>query len=162
MHFWLRKPQKMAERKSKADLEKDKEYAKLLFTKDRLTQKEIAIKTGISERTIGVWVKDGGWEKLLKNFLLTREEQMSNLLDELAEINAYVKTLPEGKRFADSKLGDVRRKLVKDIKELETKAALPEIIAALKILLEFVRKMDLKDAQLLSKYCDALIKSLLR
>lgn len=152
----------MAERKTKADIEKLKEYAKLLFTKDKLTQKEIAEKTGISEKTIGKWVQENGWEKLLKNFLLTREEQMGNLLDELAEINAHIKGLPKGQRFADSKLGDVRRKLVKDIKELETKAALPEIIAALKILLEFTRKMDLKDAQLLSKYCDALIKSLLR
>lgn len=152
----------MAERKSKADIEKLKEYAKLLYTKDRLTQKEIAEKTGISEKTIGVWIKEYGWDKLLKNFLLTREEQMGNLLEELAEINAYIKTLPKGKQFADSKLGDVRRKLVKDIKELETKASLPEIIAALRILLDFIRKSDLKDAQLLSKYCDGLIKSLLK
>jgi len=152
----------MAERKSKADIEKLKEYAKLLYTKDKLTHKEIAEKTGISEKTIGTWIKDGGWDKLLKNFLLTREEQMGNLLDELTEINAYIKSLPEGFRFADSKLGDVRRKLVKDIKELETKAALPEVIAACKLLLDFTRKVDLKDAQLLSRYCDALIKSLLK
>ena len=64
--------------------------------------------------------------------------------------------------FNQRLLGDVRRKLVKDIKELETKASLPEIIAALKLLLDFTRKVDLKDAQLLSKYADALIKSLLK
>lgn len=156
------KSPEMAERKSKADLEKLKEYAKLLYTRDRLTQKEIAEKTDISEKTIGKWVSEGGWDKLLKNFLLTREEQMGMMLDELNEINAYIKGLPQGKRFADAKLGDVRRKLVKDIKELETKAALPEIIAALKILLDFIRKVNLQDAQLLSKYCDAVIKSLLR
>jgi hypothetical protein len=152
----------MAKRKSVAEIEQLKEYAKLLYTKDRLTNKEISEKTDISEKTIGKWAQDGGWDKLLKNFLLTREEQMGNMLDELAQINAYVKSLPVGKQFADSKLGDVRRKLVKDIKELETKASLPELIAACKVLLDFVRKADLKDAQLLSKYCDALIKSLLR
>ncbi|MDO3641968.1 helix-turn-helix domain-containing protein [Mucilaginibacter sp. L3T2-6] len=152
----------MAERKTKAQLERDRYNAQVLYTRERLTQKEIAEKTGVSEKTIGKWVVDGGWDKLQKNFLLTREEQMGMMLDELNEINAYIKSLPAGFRFADAKLGDVRRKLVKDIKELETKAALPEIIAALKILLDFIRKVNLQDAQLLSKYCDALIKSLLR
>jgi hypothetical protein len=53
----------------------------------------------------------------------------------------------------------VRRKLVKDIKELETKAALPEIIHACVQLLEFVRKIDLAKAQELSGLIDAFIKS---
>jgi len=152
----------MAKTRSKADLEKLKDYAKILFVKDKLTQKEIAQKTEVSEKTISKWVEDGRWAKLQKNFILTREEAMGDLLNELVEINAFIKRMPEGSRFADAKLGDVRRKLVKDIKELETKASLPEIIAALKLLLDFTRKVDLKDAQLLSKYADALIKSLLK
>ncbi len=151
------------QRLTKEQIEQRKNHAKVLFTREGITtNKDLAERVGISEKTIGKWINEEGWQKLQKNFLLTRDEQMSNLLDELAAMNAYIKLKPEGLRFADSKEGDARRKLVMDIKDLETKASLPEVIAACKLLLDFIRKIDLKDAQLLSKYCDALIKSLLR
>jgi DNA-binding XRE family transcriptional regulator len=140
-------------------LKQKKDFARILITKEKLTQKEAAKRVGVSTVTMNKWFKEGQWDKLGKNFLLTREEQMANLLDELVEINQFIKNQPEGYRFADSKLGDVRRKLVKDIKELETKAALPEIIHACTGLLEFVRKTDLTVAQELSSYVDAFIKS---
>ena len=151
----------MAKNRSKEETERLKDYAKTLFTQDRLSQKEVAIKSGISEATISKWVVAGNWSKLQRNFLLTREEQMANLLDELAELNAHIKKKAEGLRFADSKEGDVRRKLIRDIKDLETKASLPEVIASCKGLLDFVRKIDLATAQSFSKLIDGYIKSLL-
>jgi hypothetical protein len=151
----------MPERLTKAQLQRAKDHAKILYIKDKMPQKEISVSTGISEKTISKWVVEGKWEKERKNFVLTRQEQMGNLLDELTEINNYIKTLPEGRRFADSKLGDVRRKLIKDIKELETKASKPEAISACIALLEFIRKVDLKVAQDLGFYINAFIKSLL-
>lgn len=140
-------------------IKQKKDYAKVLITKEKLTQKEAAERVGVSTVTMNKWFKEGQWDKLQKNFLLTREEQMGLLLNELSAINEHIQTFPEGQRFADSKLGDVRRKLVKDIKELETKAALPEIIHACTGLLEFIRKVDLEKAQELSTYVDAFIKS---
>jgi DNA-binding XRE family transcriptional regulator len=157
----LRKPRNMAKKLSKNDIEKAKGYAKILYIKDKLMQKEIAEKTGISEKTICKWVADGHWEKERKNFLLTRQEQMVNLLDELTEINAFIKRLPAGLRFADSKMGDVRRKLIKDIKELETSSSKPEAISACIALLEFIRKVDFEKAKELSRYIDGFIKSIL-
>jgi len=136
-----------------------KDWAKTLITKERLNQKEAAAKVGVSPQTMSKWYKEENWEKLQRNFLLTRSEQMAKMLDELTEINEHIQTFPEGKRFADSKLGDVRRKLVKDIKELETKAALPEVIHSCIQLLEFVRKIDLAKAQELIGLIDAFIKS---
>lgn len=150
---------------TKEEIESRKDHVKILYTKENITtQKELALRVGISEKTIGKWVSEEReqWDKLKKNLLLTREEQMLNLYDELTEINAHIKDLPEGSRFADSKLGDVRRKLVKDIKELETKAALPEMIHSCMALLNFIRQADLKIAQDLSKWVDAFIKSQLR
>lgn len=146
-------------KRTKKELERLKNHAQLLITREGLTQKEAATRTGISTTTINKWYNEGEWSKLQKNFLLTREEQMANLLNELVAINEHILAKPEGERFADSKLGDVRRKLVKDIKELETKAALPEIIHACTGLLEFIRKVDLDKAQELSKYVDGFIKS---
>lgn len=135
------------------------DWAKTLIVKDGFTQKEASEKVGLSAQTINKYYLEENWSKFERNFLATREEQMANLLDELVEINNYVKTQPEGQRFADSKLGDVRRKLVKDIKELETKASLPETIHACTGLMEFIRKIDLIKAQELAGYVDAYIKS---
>lgn len=157
----MRKPLIMAKKLTKSEIEKAKGYAKTLFINDKLSQKEIAIRTGISEKTIGKWVIDNNWEKERKNFVLTRQEQMSNLLDELTELNESIKKKPAGFRFADSKEGDVRRKLIKDIKELETSSSKPEAISACISLLEFIRKVDLLKAQELSAYVDGFIKSIL-
>lgn len=144
---------------SKLTNQQKKDFAKVLITKEKLSQKEAADRVQVSYVTMNKWYHAEGWEKLQRNFLLTREEQMALLLDELSAINAHILTKPEGARFADSKLGDVRRKLVKDIKELETKAALPEIIHSCTGLLEFIRKVDLEKAQELSRYVDGYIKS---
>lgn len=146
-------------RLSKEEVRSRLDWAKTEITKNGLTQKEAAEKVGLSAQTINKYYLEEKWDKLQKNFLLTREEQMANLLNELAEINNHIKKLPEGQRFADSKLGDVRRKLVKDIKELETKAALPETIHACTGLMEFIRKVDLEKAQELVVFVDAYIKS---
>jgi DNA-binding XRE family transcriptional regulator len=136
-----------------------KDWAKTLIVKEKLNQKEAALRVGVSTTTMNKWFREENWEKLQKNFILTRAEQMAFMLEELVEINEAVRAKPEGSRYADSKLGDVRRKLVKDIKELETKAAVPEIIHSCILLLEFIRKIDLEKAQELSQYVDAFIKS---
>lgn len=165
-HFWCVMAEKQAKKRlSKEEIENRKDHVKILYTKENITtQKELALRSGISEKTIGKWIAEEkeGWDKLKKNLLLTREEQMVNLYNELTEINNFIKEFPEGRRFADSKLGDVRRKLVKDIKELETKAALPEIIHSCMALLNFIRQADLKTAQEFTKWIDAFIKSQLR
>lgn len=150
-------------RLTKAERERLQEHAKLLFTRDNITvQKELAERVGVSEKTMGEWIEEGGWKKLKRNFILTREEQLANLLDELTELNEAIKNKKEGTRFADSKEANVRRFLIRDIKDLETKALLPELISALTQLLDFVRKNDLGDAQMISKYVDSFIKTKLR
>lgn len=145
--------------KTKDQLERLKDYAKVLITREGLSQKEAAQRTGISAVTINKWHKDGKWDKLQKNILLTRQEQLANLYEELEALNEAIKLKPEGTRFADSKEADSRRKLLKDIDSLENEASIPEIIHACTGLLEFIRKIDLEIAQELSKYVDAFVKS---
>ena len=149
----------MGKKRTKEELKRLHDYAKVLCVREKLSQKEAAIKVGVTTKTMNTWYNDGGWSKLGKNLLLTREEQMTNLLNELTEFNAAIQGKPEGQRFASSKEADARRKLIKDIKDLETKAAIPEIIHSCQGLLEFVRKIDLFKAQELSGYVDSYIKS---
>lgn len=150
-------------RLTKEEQEKKMEHAKLLYTKDNITnQDELAERTGVSKKTISNWINDGNWKKLKRNIILTREEQMINLMDELAELNEAIKNKAEGARFADQKEASIRRQLVKDIKDLETKAMLPEIINSLTQFLDFVRREGIDDAKLLANYVDHFIKEKLR
>jgi hypothetical protein len=145
---------------TKAELENLKDYAKILFTRDRLTLQEIGLKTGIVEATLTRWMHNGGWIKLQRNFILTREEQMDNLLDELVQINNSIRNKPDGEQFADAKLSDVRRKLILDITDLETKnASVPETLAVFKNLLEYVRKVDLAKSQEIARWMDEYVRA---
>lgn len=145
--------------KTKQELERLKDYAKVLITREGLTQKEASVRTGISATTINKWYAEYKWDKLQKNILLTRQEQLANLYEELEALSTVIKGRPEGERFASSGEADARRKLLKDIAYLEKEASIPEIIGACTSLLEFVRKVDLEKAQDLSRYVDAFVKS---
>lgn len=139
-----------------------KDWAKSLYVNEKLTQKELAARVGVSENTISKWVKDESWEKLRKNIVLTREEQLQLMLNELEELNAYIASKPIGERFADSKEANIRRNLVKDIKELETKASLAEIIETAKRFTKWLSVVDLKKAREIADLFDAFIKDNLR
>lgn len=139
-----------------------KDWAKTLYLKERLTQKELAGRVGVSENTISKWVNDEGWEKLRKNMMLTREEQMQLMLNELEALNTFIQKKPAGERFADSKEANIRRNLVKDIKELETKASLAEIIETGKRFIKWLSVADIKKAREIADLFDAFIKDNLR
>ena len=148
-----------AKRKTKDELKKLESWAKTLITKDGFTQIEAAERVGVSTTTMSKWYTKGKWADLRKNILLTRSEQLANFYKELEEFNAHIQTKPEGMRFADSKEGDARIKLMNNIKQFEEEASLPEIIHACQALMEFIRKVDLAEAQHFIKYVDAFIKS---
>lgn len=147
-------------RLSNKEREQKKEYAKILFLQEKnITIKDLAERVGVSANTLTEWIKSEKWEGLKRNILLTRQEQLVQMQDELAELNAFIQNQDEGFRFADFKTAQVRNQLIKNIKDLETKALLPEIINALTQFLDFVRTENLEDAQLLADYTDTFIKS---
>ncbi len=149
-------------RKTKAEQQKLKEYAKLLYVEKGITsQKELATKVEVTEKTISKWITEGNWTKLKRNIVLTRQEQMDLLLEELEQLNASIKNRPEGEQFADFKLAQVRRQLIKDIKDLETKALISEHVNSLTEFLSYVRSKNVDDGLFIAKYVDFFIKSLL-
>jgi uncharacterized protein YjcR len=139
-----------------------KDWAKTLYTKENLTQKEIASRVSVNPNTIGRWVQEGEWDKLRMSMLMTREEQLRNLYMELQELNEYIKTKDKGFRFADSKEADTRRKLIRDIKDLETKASIAEIIETAKKFITWIKLFDMELAKKISALFDDFIKDNLR
>lgn len=138
------------------------ERARIYFLKEDITQKEIAERIGVTERTIGEWINNEGWEKLKRNILLTREEQLSNLYAELEEINNEVKNREPGQRYADSKLANTRRYLIRDIEALEKETSTSEFITAFTPFINDVKKKNIDDARLIGEYADTFIKTKLR
>jgi len=146
-------------RLSKEKLQELKELAKIYFLKDNATQKEIAEKVGVSEKTIGRWIEKEGWDKLKRNLLLTREEQLSNLYAELEEINNEIKNREPGQRYADKVLANTRRFLLKDIEALETETSASDFINAFMPFINEVKKENVEHARLIGDYADKFIKT---
>lgn len=88
-----------------------KEYAGVLYLKDNLTQQEIAEKVGVSRQTLSKWIKAEKWEERKVGVTLTREEQISNLHRQVAEINKVIMEREPGKRFATTAEADTLGKL---------------------------------------------------
>jgi len=70
----------------------ERDLAKILFVNEGANQKEIAARLGVSEKTIGKWVKDGEWEKLKVSMLVTKDNQLTALYRQLENLNTEIST----------------------------------------------------------------------
>lgn len=140
-----------------------REHAYMLYVKEGITVfKVLAERVGVTPKTISAWAEEDKWEKRRQNMLLTREEQMQNLLIELEELNNFIKTKKEGRRFADAKEADIRRKLIKDIKELETKASISEVIETARKVVQWLSAIDFEKSKDIANIFNAFIKDNLK
>lgn len=96
--------------------EKEKLIARELYLNTSMSQKEIAIKLGISEQTLSKWIKVGKWEELKAAKSITKEQLLKQAYEQLAAIN---KTIEERGGVPDKQLSDAKGILVKEIALLE-------------------------------------------
>jgi len=85
-----------------------KEYAKFLYTEKNFTQKEIAEKAAVTEKTLAKWISenDGEWRKLKKSLMTTKSSQINMHYDQLDRLNEHI----------------LSRKIIYDIPEFLLKA----------------------------------------
>lgn len=138
-----------------------KDWAKLLYTRENLSQKEISLRTGVSAVTISKWVNADGnaWDKMRKSLLVTREEQLRRLYNQLDELNTAIMNREEGQRYANSKDADIISKLTVAIRTLETEASIAEVVEVCKRVLNYIRPIDPAMAQKISIVFDDFIKN---
>lgn len=137
-----------------------KEWAKLIFLRENVTQQEIAERVGVSRLTVNRWVKE--WEGLKLNLLQTREERIASTLAQLDELDRSIAKKEEGKRFPTAAEADIRRKLTADLEALEQEASIRDIYNVSRGLLDYIRQTDLGKAKELSDYFDSYITVKLR
>ena len=105
----------------------DKQYlAKILFTREQLDQKVVAKRVGVSEKTMSKWVNEFNWKDLRRRLLLSKEEQINALYEQLERLNGLIRKTDEG--HADTKQADVLIKLTAAIRNLETDLAIADLI----------------------------------
>jgi len=140
-------------------IKQKKDWAETLYKSSDITQKEIAIKVGVNEKTIGKWVKDNNWENLRKSLLTTKSEILRNLYDLLDKIS---KKLKEEESIGDSKMADMYVKYTAAIKNLETETSTAEIMQVARIFINWLQNIDPPLALVVLNHFDAFIKESLK
>lgn len=148
-----------------ADLsrEQKKDFAKNLYLNNpNITQKELALRVGVSAVTINKWINDEKWDTLQKSLLLSKSEILADYYDQLREAKDAVKTRDAGKRFMTSKEADAVLKITAAIKNLETEINIADKMENGKQFLAYIRKLASSDeSNKIARYYDSYIKSCL-
>lgn len=140
-------------------IKKKKEWAKMLYTKENLTQVEISDRVGVSRVTVNKWIKSENWEHLKVSITITKDEQLKNLYRQLQELNAAILKKPEGERYATTAEADTITKLANAIKKMETELSLSEITSAFGGFINWLRTVEPKRVPEIFPILDAYVKT---
>ncbi len=72
----------------------ENDLAKRYYINDGLSQKEIAERLKLTEKTVSTWVKKGNWDKEKTSLLVTKDNQIISLYGQLQSANEEIKTRP--------------------------------------------------------------------
>jgi transcriptional regulator with XRE-family HTH domain len=138
-----------------------KDYAKMLFVREHLSQKEISQRVGVSEQTMSKWANSENWDKLKKSLLITKQEELGNLYEQLTELNALIKNRPEGQRFANHKEALILDKLTAAIRQMETETSIADVVDVSMKFGDYVRIAAPEKVKDVTELQDSFIKSML-
>jgi len=136
-----------------------KDWAKLLYTKENLTQAEIADRVGVTRVTINKWINVEKWEMLKVSITMSNEEQLKNLYRQLSELNNVILTREDKARYAMPAEADVIKSLSASIKNLQTELGLSEITSVFGGFIQFLRTYGPKQVKEIAPVLDAYVKS---
>ncbi|HEY3391022.1 MAG TPA: DUF1804 family protein [Prolixibacteraceae bacterium] len=143
-----------------------KDYARMLFLKDNLSQAEIAERVGTSPQTVTKWKAEGKWDSLKANFVISRQEtlsrtyaQINQIFSELEEKNGKGETIT--KSISASK-ADTLCKLSAAAKALETELSISIFIDVFIKFGNWLREADFATSKKMVELQDSFIKEQLR
>lgn len=133
----------------------EKEFAKSLYIGGGITQKEIASRVSVTEKTLANWIKAGKWDSLKKSLLTTKQNQLSFLYDQLEFLNCNISEREY--KVAIGKEADTIIKLTAAINRLETETSIGDTVEVARNFIEFVRPQDLELAKTITNLFDVFI-----
>jgi transposase len=111
---------------TKQDIEDKKYLAKILYTTEHLEGKIVAQRVGVSEKTISRWVTDGNWKSLRNRLLISKDNQINLLYEQLENLNKSINESEDG--YANTKTADILIKYTAAIRNLETDLAIADLV----------------------------------
>ncbi len=132
----------------------EREYAKLLFTQMGLSQKEVADRVGVTEKTIGKWKDEEQWDQLKTVLITTRSNVIKNLQRQME-----LWQLEIGDRLAGSKEADILIKLANAIAALEKDTGVSEMVDTGMKFIQFMQQHDMMLAKEVTHHFDLFIKT---
>lgn len=140
---------------------KDKrDWAKLLFVAQNLSQVEIAAKVGVSKTTVNKWAHQDKWDEMKASLTITREQQLQRLYMQIAEINKVI--ADRDKKYPSPSESDTINKLAAAIDKMERESSLADVISVSQKFLNWIRAIDFEKAKELSGLFDAFIKDIIK
>jgi uncharacterized protein YjcR len=137
-------------------LKEKREWAKLLFIAQNMTQIEIAEKVSVSKTTINKWAKLDKWDEQKASLTVTREQQLQRLYMQIAEINKVIAEREQ--KYPSPSESDTINKLAAAIEKMERDISLADIISVSMRFLNWLRVSDIQQAKKMSTLFDAFIK----
>lgn len=143
-------------RLKREELARLQDIAKHLFISDNsITQKEIAEKVGVTEKTIGDWIQKHNWGSLRKSLLTTKTSQIALMYNQMEVLNNEI--AERESKYATSKETDILIKLSTTIKNLETEAGVGELVQMGRELVKYVAQTDYELSKTFTKVFDEFI-----
>lgn len=68
-----------------------RDHAELLIVKEGLSQKEAAVRVGVTEKTMSRWVREGKLDEKRRSFAATRNSIIANLQEQLELLQGEIK-----------------------------------------------------------------------
>ena len=142
-------------------IKQKREWAKLLYLKTSMSQKEIAEHIHISEKTLSKWVNDDKekWTLLKSSVVITKDQELRRIYTQILELNNAIEIRESGKRYATTKEADTLVKLATAAKALESDASIAQIIDVFVGFTNFIRDASPDKCKEFIMLQDAYIKS---
>lgn len=147
----------MAKKTTTGQIDK-RSLARSLYLEGNYTQEEIAEKVSVTRQTVVRWAKEDAWQELKASLSITPEQLISQMQQQLAEINRNIQSRPEGSRYATSPEADAINKLTTAIKKLQDDVGISDIVSVCMRMLTWLRAVDVELAKTFSNLMDAFIK----
>ncbi|MBD1394268.1 helix-turn-helix domain-containing protein [Mucilaginibacter glaciei] len=135
----------------------EREYAKVLYLSENISQKDLAARVGVTEKTLSGWIEQGGWKNLKRSLLTTRQNQLNMLYDQLDFLNTEISK--RDNKAATSKEGNTIIQLANAIKKLEIQTSVGETIEVARAFIGYVGSSDIELAKKVTVFFDLFIQT---
>jgi DNA-binding transcriptional regulator LsrR (DeoR family) len=142
---------------SKLDMKAKQGYAEMLFLEGH-SQKAIAAKVGVTEKTIGRWKDDGDWENRVKFENNTRKRILTDIYAYMNSLREQINKREEGMRHPLPAEADTLMKLTASINRMEEETTLHDVSIIGKELTLFVQQQSPDEARIVATWYDRYVK----